>query len=369
MKKVGIITLNGYFNYGNRLQNYALQETLKKYFKEVETILIKQNEMKKSNVEKPKIINVISNPKVIFRKIYNIAVLNKKNRQRENRFKDFSEKYINESSYFLTKNKMPIEKVNEFDYFVTGSDQVWNPYFTSGSPLYFLNFASNNKRVSYAASFGISDIPSQYQKQYSKLLNEMSSISVREDAGANIVTKLTGKNSEIVPDPTFLLSKEEWLSLVKPAKNKPKNSILLTYFLGGIPHNVQKLINNYKKKYNMTVVNLADIKKLEYYLTDPSEFLDYINTAELFITDSFHGSIFSILFETPFIVADRKSKLPTMNSRIKTLLSTYRLEHRYIDNITDVDVMNVDFSHINKILDSERARAFSFLERAFDLKK
>src|SRR5699024_7837720 len=117
---------------------------------------------------------------------------------------------------------------------------------------------------------------------------------------------LTGRKAEVVADPTLLLTKESWLIVAKPASNKPKESYLLTYFLGVVTAEVKEKIDEYARKYKLKVVNLAQPKNKKYYLTNPSEFLDYINSATLFLTDSFHGTVFSILFETPFIVTDRK---------------------------------------------------------------
>lgn len=364
MKKIGIITLNGYFNYGNRLQNFALQETLKTYNYKVETVWIKKVNMNSNSSFLKKIFRTVAKPSILLKKVKNVRYLDKLNNKREARFKEFSEQYINETSFNITESYLPKELLSEFEYFVTGSDQVWNPYFTNASSLYFLTFAPENKRIAYSPSFGISEIPNEYVKEYSQWLSEMSSLSVREEVGAEIIKELTNREASVLADPTLLLTKEKWLKLAKPAVNKPKKDILLTYFLGEIPKETQKIIETNQKKHKLEIVNLANPKDREFYLTNPSEFLDYIHTANLFVTDSFHGAVFSILFETPFIVTDRKGQLPSMNSRITTLLSKFNFENRHIDKIKKKDIFNIDFTHIELILNEERNKASEYLTSA-----
>lgn len=370
MKKIGIVTLNGYFNYGNRLQNFALQEVLKYHDYEVETVWVKKenNTVNDSNLLR-KITRTIMKPSTILRKINNIRYLDKLNRNRERRFKEFSKKYINETSFSITEDYLPEKYLEKYEYFITGSDQVWNPYFTNASPLFFLTFAPKNKRIAYSPSFGISDIPEEHVEDYKKWLSDMSFLSVREEAGASIIKGLTGREAPVLADPTLLLNKRDWLSIAKPAADKPNDDFILTYFLGEIPKDTQKLINKYRKEYNLTVINLANPKYRDFYLTDPSEFLDYINTAKLFVTDSFHGAVFSILFETPFVVTDRKGQLPSMNSRITTLLSTFGLEHRHVNKINKNELMSLNFAHIHPILKEERTNAFEYLNTALSQKK
>lgn len=366
MRKIGIITLNGYFNYGNRLQNYALQETLRKYNYQVDTIWV-DNIRRKEETNK-NVKSALKSPKKILKKIYKKIYLDPLNNQRELRFKEFSRKYINEHSIKIAENNLPEEFLSQYEYFVTGSDQVWNPHFTKGSPLYHLTFAPKHKRIAYAPSFGVSEIPKEYSDDFKQWLSEMEHLSVREEAGANIIKLMTRRDASVVADPTMLLTKEEWLKIAKPAENKPKEEILLTYYLGQLPEETQKFIEQYAQKFNLKVVNLAKAREKEYYLTDPSEFLDYINSAKLFVTDSFHGAVFSILFETPFVVTNRAGSLPSMNSRIDTLLSTYKLEERHIQNIKG-NALEINYSYVRDIIRQERERAFKYLSTALTVEK
>lgn len=373
MDKVAIVTLNGYFNYGNRLQNYALQESIKMLGFECETLKI--DSYKKGKIEEfnkvyklkdwvlnknfqDKIWSVYS--KINSKKLYEI----KKNR--ENIFKEFSFIYINESNESIKKDYIPNNIIKKYKYFVAGSDQVWNPNDPTVSELNFLTFADVNKRITYAPSFGVSLIPEQFKLDYREWINGIDKLSVREESGAKIIKELTGRKAEVVIDPTMLITKEQWLNIAKKSNNKPKNPYILTYFLGAISKDIEKKINKISKKYNLEIINLASMKHIEHYTNGPSEFIDYINSANLFITDSFHGCVFSLLLETNFIVCNRTSldKKKAMNSRIETFLDKFKLNERRFENIDNIDknkLFNYDYTQAIQILEIERKKSWDYL--------
>ena len=372
MKRIGIITLNGYFNYGNRLQNYALQKTLEKMGYQVDTIIKSaknREQIKTSLLERARAVVKLPFSEIVSKteKKVNNTLYKERNKQRTNIFKDFSNKYINETDFSISEHCIPEGLLESYDYFVTGSDQVWNPYYQKGSPIEFLTFAPKHKRISYAASFGISRIPEEYKEKYATWLEEMNHISVREHAGAKIVKELTGRNVDVVVDPTLLLTKEEWLEISEPASDKPMKGYILTYFLGKIPKERKKYIDKIAKENDLEVINLAQMNERIPYLSGPSEFIDYINSAQLFFTDSFHGAAFSIMLNTPFIVFDRAGSSMSMNSRIETLLDTFDMETRYFNNfINENELFTVDFSKVETILENEKAKAMNYLNRALN---
>lgn len=374
MGKIAILTLNGYFNYGNRLQNYALQEVLKDMGFEVETVInntkISRQINDTSRLRKIKDKNLKELSKILRSKIGNYLFKNELNQKRMQIFKDFTNLYINETNYSISKDDIPNGLSNRYEFFVTGSDQVWNPNYRGGSPVDFLTFAEPEKRISYAASFGVSEIPEKYIENYRRWLSEMAYISVREEAGAQIVKKLTGRDAVVSVDPTMMLSKEKWISISKQPSSKPMKGYLLTYFLGKIPKERIKKLKDIAKKNDLEIIHLAQIKDRVPYLTGPSEFIDYINSANVFCTDSFHGAVFSILLDTPFIVFNREDKSPSMNSRIETLLKTFNLESRAAENIhTNSQVFDVDYSHTGDILEDERRKSLDYLREALHVKK
>lgn len=378
MNKVAILTLNGYFNYGNRLQNHALQEVLKSIGFEAETV-INGNEPKgnRNYTLVERIDNLIKkSPREIFDRLeYKTWAKRNKDEIKESEeirtkvFKKFTYDYIKETDYTISDNNIPKDLSDRYSYFVTGSDQVWNPDYIYGSSIYFLTFAPKHKRIAYAPSFGVSEIKPEYKEKYKEWISEIPWLSVREDDGARIIKELTGRDAPVLVDPTLLLTKEKWLSIAKEAQNKPKGNYLLTYFLGGIPPKYKKQIKKIAKVNNLEVINLADIRDKETYRTGPSEFIDYINSCSVFCTDSFHGAVFSILFEKPFIVYERMGSTLSMFSRIETLLKKFKLESRKAENIkSNEDVFNIDFSHVPAILEAERKKSYDFLKEALNVK-
>lgn len=371
--KVGILTINDYNNYGNRLQNYAVQEILKSQGFEVETIIHELNKgyinnlyQKKSagKVQKLKRIMTMSHKEKL---IYLKRKLSHKNENplkeiRINSFLEFTTNNIVETNFKISDGNISATLHESYDYLVTGSDQVWNPHFR-GAPTDFLTFAPNHKRIALSPSFGVSEIPPTYVPYYKTWLSEMSHLSVREHAGAKLIKGLTGRDAEVLIDPTLMLNKKKWLSIAKPAVNKPKSNYILTYFLGGVPLEYQSRINGIAKENDLKIINLADEKDKDTYTTGPSEFIDFINTASVFCTDSFHGIAFSILMETPFIIFERASKGPSMNSRIETILSTFKLHSRLDKNIkTNEQVFEAEYSHIIAILEQERKKVEDYLK-------
>lgn len=166
-----------------------------------------------------------------------------------------------------------------------------------------------------------------------------------------------------------MLTKEEWLRIAKPHKSKPSNQFLLTYFLGEIPKEVKVLISKLSSEYKFEVVNLGSYEQIDRYAADPSEFIDYINSSSIFLTDSFHGAVFSIILEKQFIVFDRVSKVPSMNSRINTLLTKFELMDRKWDSVKQSqNYFGVDFSHTGPIFEKERLKACEYLKNALNIK-
>ncbi|MCC7573629.1 MAG: polysaccharide pyruvyl transferase family protein [Candidatus Methanofastidiosum sp.] len=384
MKKIAIITLNGYTNYGNRLQNYATQEVFSSLGFFVETILV-DHTPKNSKINKTKgIKKIIAMASKVrrsglnlkaFKKIllltstYLNKVKNKSNQEKRIKtFKDFSLYYIKETNYILSESNIPENLDDKYDYFIAGSDQIWNPFYTNGSPIYFLTFASQNKRVAYSASFGLSGIPPIYIENYRLWLSEMHRISVREEDGASIVKELTGKDVIVTLDPTIMITKNKWLAIGKKSKHKPSCNYLLTYFIGDINQNAKLKIKDIAKNNNLKIINLNNPRNSKTYIIGPSEFIDYINSASLVCTDSYHGTIFSILLERPFIVFERTVKNFSMYSRIETLLDKFDLNNRKDVNIKNNNrVFDVDFESVRPIIDIEREKALNYLREALSI--
>lgn len=373
-RKIGIVTLHGYYNYGNRLQNYALLKTLSKFDAFVQTCVVDMP-VSKEVLNLSRLNHILSNsPTDSLKRVVNkLSPVQKKtqttkdagNSARYDIFKSFSKEHLNETFVDVNKDK---DEIDSFDYFVTGSDQVWNPLYFVDMPKYFLTFAPQEKRIAYSPSISTDSIPFLYRNKYKQWLEEMAAVSVREKAGLDIIKDLTGIEAPVLVDPTMLLDKDEWLSIAKRANNRPDSNYLLTYFLGGPDQETRKKINQLAKENDMTVINLGDPKEVDTYETGPSEFLDYINNASAFFTDSFHGVVYSIIFQTPFVVYERISSAASMYSRIETLLNNFNLKHREAKGFND-DVLTVDFSHTPEILQREVEKSKKYLEKALRIEE
>lgn len=362
--KPAIITINDDGNYGNRLQNYALQEFLKILLCEVNTIWYDKKEsymLNKSMWGWKEIIKYIINRKkfrIYVNQYYLKEVIKIFN------IRKFTKKYINVKYDF---------NIKEYDYFIVGSDQVWNPYFWSKendhANIRFLKFAPKEKRIAYAASIAIPSIPKDKEQFFKDSLNEMKAISMREKAGAELVKKLTGRDVPVVVDPTILLSKEEWQKIELVPEWYHGEKYILTYFLG----NPYPIIENIAKKNNWKIYNLMDINNLDLYASRVEEFVYLIEHAKLVATDSFHACVFSILMNTPFLVVNRQQKgVADMTSRIDTLLELFGYQNRYMVNgecnLSDEEILHMDFSNVKSIQKREIERSTAYIKKALDLK-
>lgn len=356
MKKVAILTINDDGNYGNRLQNYAVQEELKKLGCKVETI---------SNKKGLVGINVIKN-KI---KKYIKKVLRIKKYKRNLCFIKF-DRNIKYSKYYIDLNNIPSNLNDKYDIFFVGSDQVWNPNFNRMSKIDFLTFAFKEKRNSFSASFGIDRIPEEMKQFYKDNLEGLNNISVREDAGKKIVEELTGrKDVEVLVDPTMLLSAEEWDKVSKRLKqldNLRREKYILNYFLGELSEERKKEINRIAEENDCEVINILD-KNSPFYQTGPSEFLYLEKNAFLICTDSFHSSVFAILYNRPFIVFTREDKSVSMNSRIETLINKFNLKNREFTGKITKENLQHDYTEAYKILEKEREKSMNFLKKALEV--
>ena len=288
---------------------------------------------------------------------------------RENNIKKFTDKYFEINYDDTLSSTLNISYSN----FIVGSDQVWNPLFWDDIEkqykTYFLRFADEQKRIAYAASFGISELPREYHEMFKEGLKGIPYISVREQAGADIVKQLTGRDVPVLVDPTLLIEAEHWRTLeMQPVWYKGEKYIL-TYFLGNVPPMLDRLA----KDYNYKIFNLMDRKNFDLYVSCVEEFLYLIDHAELVCTDSFHACVFSILFNTPFLVVDRQQKgVANMTSRLDTLLGLFDMRDRHIDFNTDKleqeKIFNVDFTRVKDIQQREQKRSYAFLKQAMHLK-
>lgn len=368
MKKVAIITMIGN-NFGNRLQNYALQEYLKDKGINVETIY-------NCVYDIPKVqYNIFEIPQKVYAKIKR-RVLDKRyfsiTKKRNMLFENFNKENITFSKIKLDN----IDKLKyldkEYDKFIVGSDQVWNPYANRNKEIDFLKFSNRSKNLTYAVSFGIDKLEEKYVKEYKDGIKNFEFISVREAEGKKIVEKLAGrKDVQVVLDPTMLLSKDRWeevLNEPEAFENLKGKKYILKYFLGDLSKSREKEIERVAKENKCEIVDILD-KNSQFYECGPREFLFLERNAFLICTDSFHSCVFGILFKTPFIVFEREDNVKSMSSRIDNLLKIFELKNRCYKGKISAELLKCDYEHIDKILMKERKKSEKYIIRALGMEE
>jgi len=278
-------------------------------------------------------------------------------------FRKYGSGLIKETDFVVDKNNIPADLGERYDYVFTGSDQIWNPAIRHGSPVDFLTFAPREKRIALSPSFGVSVIPEQYKTDYKKWLTEMAYLSVREQAGADIIKELTGRDAVVLVDPTLMLSADNWLKVSEKARFRPEGKFLLTYFIGTMSPRRKKQIRKLASENNLELVQLANLEDFKRYDANPGEFIDYIANADLICTDSFHAVIFSMQMKKPFLVYDREGKSSKMSSRLDTLLRKFKFENRKSNVLLKRDeIFSIDYSGFDEILNLEREKFNAYLK-------
>lgn len=334
-------------NYGNRLQNWALQSVLEGAGHAVDTLWrgADLNGSLKSKV------------RFIKRRIGAVKHL----RDGAGRFREF-DRQISFSRLTVSREYVSPNLADAYDAFVMGSDQIWNPDFDFNSDLEYLPFVPSVQKVAYAASFGVSHITEDRERTAS-CLRDIPSISVREDAGAAIVEDLTGARPEVVLDPTMLLGTDEWNTVAKkPEIGAVATPFMLKYVLGDDAH--EETMACLARERGIAVVNLRN-KSLP---VGPAEFVWLVANASMVCTDSFHASVFSLLFHRPFVIFERQSPDADMSSRFDTLCRAFDMgHHRYcMDGFDLARCEDEDWSAFEATLASERVRSFAWLEAALE---
>lgn len=340
-KKLGIITLYGNYNFGNRLQNYAVQQIFRNRGYEVETLVCEKSKVKYYARNIKKTWMYIKGDGVGIRYI---------------QFKKFNRRKI-PTRYFFTKNGLyPSSIANEYAFFSVGSDQVWNPELRKNErENFFLRFAQRDQRICVSPSIGVDSIEPKYWADYYNGLQGFPYLSCRESEGAAAISKLVNRPCTHLIDPTLAITSEDWREKFSEPIKENKAYIVM-FFLGDIAPVLDENIRKYAQEKRYTVL-VPSMPKCKYYGMSPEQFVYMIDHAALVFTDSFHVAAFSVNLNTPFYVFDRHEKLETsnkMNSRIRSLTSLFGLEDRYVNMSFSAFNDRCDFEGANAVLRNER---------------
>lgn len=358
---LAIVTMSYGSNYGNKLQNYAMQVIYKSMGFSVETVRLKPIICYSDGI-KEKLNNLGGK---IQKRLQRIVYKRNINRRKEV-FNAFDKKMLNFSEKVFPMNDYQNLNDEKYKIYSVGSDQVWNSYFDEFSGVYLLDCLDDNKiRISYAASLGCDSINPFYEQDFKKELKKFKSVSVREDEGKKALEEINGLNVEVVLDPTLLLGRNEWDQLIETSELFEVGDYILTYFLGDMESKMRRYITKYAKEKKLKVIDLNRIST-KYYYVGPIEFVDLIKNAKLIFTDSFHACCFSIIYEKMFWVVSRNSVKKNMNSRITTLLKKLNLEDRWWNEMVDLETIP-NYKKAYENLAHLRKESYTFLENAVDV--
>lgn len=364
MKDVAILTINDYQNFGNRLQNFAVEQLIAQLGYNIETVQVYRNfaaiKSNTFNLKKAFDVSLGEYLDRINKRVDQHKYIDQLSK-RESNFRQFTAKYLHNSLGILNKNMYMDDLSKYYRNLIVGSDQIWNPNYNDGTYTYFLPCQCRNK-ISLSASFGVSTLTSTYEERIAKLLKDFKAISVREESG-KLITRRMGIDSIVIPDPTLLINKSEWDKLNEGASSVEigENYILL-YFLGYKMPEVESLIKKISKEYRYKIIDIMKLGTPFYSDIGPAEFINIISNAKLVFTDSFHASVFSILYHTPFVVCDRVVHSGKVSLRIVELLEKFNLEDRFFDKLDLNTIFQLPNYDTEEILAKDRESALTFLE-------
>lgn len=379
--RIGILTQPLNFNYGGILQNYALQCFLKKMGHETWTIDRQPNEYKSLVILQ--ILSLIKRTILRYFLRRNIIIRPWLTKSEKKKICKNTNKFIHDNIRLTVpiKSNKQFGKLSKYalDAYIVGSDQVWRPLYSPCITNYFLDFVKTidlkrPKRIAYAASFGVDkwEFTLEQTKQCSLLIKLFDAISVREEDAILLCKEQLEVDAKKLIDPTLLLRKEDYIQLVEKYKVSKSKGSLMTYLLDQNPEK-EKIVKSVSDQLNIKSFSVMpkyktkekdiDIKDCIY--PPVTEWIRGFMDAEFVITDSFHGTVFAILFNKPFIsIGNQERGL----SRFTSLLNTFGLENRLImssqELTTEIIHENIDFEKLNNTLNSERLIAQNFLTKA-----
>lgn len=388
MKKVALITCYFQPNYGSILQAYATQLKLDELGVANETINIEGFKKEIRNRKIKYFLKNIFSKDIVKDKAGFVRLkvakimdheLTEKFKIRNQKIQEFANNSFRLSRVYNGTKELH-DMATYYRAFLVGSDQLWLPTNIEAD-YYTLSYVPNEiTKISYATSFGVSSLPKRQSMMAKQFLPRFNYLSVRENSGKDLVYNLIGCSPEVVCDPTLLLTCEEWLSAV-PLKKVIEGDYIFCYFLGENPY-PRKVVKEIKKRTKCKIIALQhmdsyvkidkDFADETPYNIGPTEFVNLIRNAKYICTDSFHGTVFSIINNKNFFTFRRFYKKSTMstNSRIDSLIDTVGLKSRLIENEqwnnTKLDEM-INYNKVNVKLEKFREKSINYIVDALKI--
>ncbi|WP_322354237.1 polysaccharide pyruvyl transferase family protein [Paratractidigestivibacter sp.] len=354
MTTVNIVTIQGNWNYGNRLQNYAVSEIYRSLGYDAVSLVLR-NEASlvrslKSAVKKtlfPLLGKDINDPELLM------------TRERSAAFKRFSG----------LMNFRVVRSVDEAfasdDLYSIGSDQVWSIAYPEWmDKWYFLVDVKPEKKIALAPSIGVDSLDEGKMVRLGRALDGYVHLSVRESRGAEIIKEATGKEAEVVCDPTLVLPDDRWRGVADP-RCTPADPYVFTYLLGGRGAEAAAVLDEVTKGGRVPVIPLTDKQKSDESDAGPAEFIDLIDHAEHVVTDSFHAAVFSVILGTPLTIVRRDggaTMFSNMFSRLEQLSTMLGIEEKVYGSPTFDLARAGEFGGVDEAIAREREKFMNYLE-------
>lgn len=371
--KIGIITFHASDNCGSMLQAYALQSILEKKYK-CKTEIIDFSS--KGQRQMYSLWDTKLRPRIVKANLKAIPYWNTIKKMKVD-YEEFSRMNFHLTKKKYKKNNELFELEGKYDLVIAGGDQVWNIRCRDTDLAYFLNFVEDSIKVAYSPSLGAVNI-NQYASDpniYRKLLEKFDYISVREPNGQKWIEELIGKKVPIIADPTMLFSKKQWIKSLSIKSTGIKKKFIFYYAFSYGNDVLNKKLSEVAEKLGMKVIvlerkawsmnHLSKYKIELFEKSGPLAFIELMNEASAVVTDSFHGTLFSALFNKQFCNFRHKVEMDPDDDRSQALLRQLGLEDHYIlgEEIKSEDLcIPTDYEKVNKKIEAMRIRAFEYID-------
>lgn len=388
-KKIAVVSCYFKHNYGSMLQAYATQMALDKLNYDNETIditgfdgEIKKAKLKyfaKASLTSDILLSKLGMAKNVLKKKLSKGEYTNKIQIRDKKFDDFSKKYFRLSPIYSSMTELSNKCEERYSSVLVGSDQLWLPANIAAN-YYTLSFVPDTvNTIAYSTSFGQSQLSKSVAKKASVFLNKIKHIGVREETGQKLVKDIVGRNVPVVCDPTMLFTGEEWMSIQQEAPIVD-GKYIFCYFLGNNPSH-REFVKRLKKKTGYKVVALTHldeyIKSDENYAdetpydVDPADFVNLIRNAKYICTDSFHCSVFSILYRKQFLTFRRfnRDTIQSTNSRLDSLFNLVGVDNRFVNPEDDVKKylnIDTDYDLVHEKLAKVREQSYIYLKKSLE---
>lgn len=365
--KINTLTTYDVYNYGASLQAYALQKYLINLGHQVEIInyqpdyLTRKYDYKWVNPESK------LSRYALTRFVYRIMkyLQRKTTMGRKRVFDEFNHQVLKETATKYTSCDAICQNPPQADLYLVGSDQVWNVFYEAGrDPVFYLDFVKKGYKASYAASFSYLDIDSENKARIKTSLDNFDAVSVREVHGLSILKDMEIEGTWVL-DPVFLLSAEQWEEMMAPTASTEDYLLIYDFECN---QELKLFAKEYARRHNLKIYAIADTYPLLYadknfMKAGPKEFVSMIYHCKAFISNSFHGTVFSILFNKPVFVFNRHRH--KVNSRMQSLMTLFGLNDCILTSQKEwkaaYDYL-FNFSYINSIKETELVKSKAFID-------